>query len=229
MMDWPLDPFSVKKYSKVHPLRLAYTAYARSKEFVARAMFQRYALPDRPLEGVTSETSPGEDTAVTAYQAAHLLACLRETEHLIGTAIVEVGAYRGVITEMLARNTKRKVYAVDPYIGYGGTSPDREAMVNRTRGLQNVVPVRATSGEAVREWNAEGLSLVFIDAVHDYVNTRFDSRSWGRLLVPGGLLAFHDVDNKAFAGTRKAAFECLQEGFTLHTHVYDLAVFRKSV
>jgi hypothetical protein len=35
---------------------------------------------------------------------------------------------------------------------------------------------------------------VFINAVHDYVNTSFDIEAWLPKLVPGGILALHDTD-----------------------------------
>jgi hypothetical protein len=66
---------------------------------------------------------------------------------------------------------------------------------------------------------------MFIDAVHDYANTRFDIAAWRPLVVPGGIIALHDVDQPGFAGTRRAAAELLS-ACPLFAHVDNLAAFR---
>jgi hypothetical protein len=65
---------------------------------------------------------------------------------------------------------------------------------------------------------------VFINAVHDYVNTSFDIEAWLPKLVPGGILALHDTDQAMFAGTRRAAYEPLNR-LELIAHPPNLAIF----
>ena len=94
--------------------------------------------------------------------------------------------------------------------------------------MPNVIHLRRTSGEAARELVNDSVSFVFIDAVHDYVNTRFDAIAWHSLLGPGGLIAFHDTDNLQFAGTRRAVFELMRErSLSLEEHVGNLVILRK--
>ncbi len=166
------------------------------------------------------------NTAVTPVQMQHLLYALSATENLKDTVVVEVGCYRGVTTKFLANSTSRKVIAVDPYIGYGGSDEDYRHFQNNIAGLPNVIHERVTSGEAVRTWQHGPVSLVFIDAVHDYVNTAFDIQAWSLLTVNGGILAMHDTDCAAFAGTRKAVFE-LSECLTLFAHPDGLTELSK--
>jgi hypothetical protein len=91
---------------------------------------------------------------------------------------------------------------------------------------QNIVHERKTSGEAAAEWSHGPVSFVFIDAVHDYINVQFDLWAWGRHVVAGGMLAFHDTDNAGFAGVRRAVKEA-SPPLALVAHVKDLVILQK--
>ncbi|MBD2772388.1 class I SAM-dependent methyltransferase [Iningainema tapete] len=202
------DPFAIKQYPKWHPIRLAFTAKARILETEAKRNFQKYELPEKIIPHLPPVPEVDfTNTAVTPVQIQHLLYALSLTEHLTDTVVVEIGCYRGVTTQILAASTNRKVIAVDPYIGYGGSEEDYRHFQKNTCELPNVIHERKTSGEAAKTWKYNPASLVFIDAVHDYVNTSFDIDTWSSLMVKGGVLACHDTDQDCFAGTRKAVFE----------------------
>lgn len=219
------DPFFIKKYPKWHIQRLAFTLQAKLIEKEANLQFNHYALPEATLPNLP--TVPDIDysnTAVTPIQMQHLLAGLSATEHLKDTVVVEIGCYRGLTTKMLAKATSRKVIAVDPYIGYGGSEEDYQFFIQNTAGLPNVFHERKTSGEASRNWHHSPISFVFIDALHDYMNTAFDIATWSSLLVKDGILACHDTDQKCFAGTRKAVFEAANLA-ELFAHPNNLTMF----
>lgn len=202
------DPFVIKKYPKWYPIRLAFTARARLMEQEARWNFQKYALPEKIIPNLPpAPDADYSNTAVTPVQMQHLLYALSATEHLTDTVVVEVGSYRGVTTQVLAKATSRKVIAVDPYIGYGGSDEDYRHFQSNTVSLPNLIHERMSSGEAVRTWKHGSVSLVFIDALHDYVNTGFDIEAWSSLMIDGSILAMHDTDQLGFAGTRKAVFD----------------------
>lgn len=55
-----------------------------------------------------------------------------------------------------------------------------------------VVPIVAPSHLAVKGW-ATPLALVFIDGGHSPEMAREDCLTWSRCLLPGGILAIHDV------------------------------------
>jgi predicted O-methyltransferase YrrM len=202
------DPFFIKQYPKWHIERLAFTFKARLIEKEANLKFNNYALPEAILPNLPPIPDVDySNTAVTPIQMQHLLAGLSATEHLKDTVVVEIGCYRGLTTKTLAKATSRRVIAIDPYIGYGGSEEDYQFFIRNTAELPNVFHERKTSGEASKNWNYNPISFVFIDALHDYVNTAFDIETWSSLLVKGGILACHDTDQKRFAGTRKAVFE----------------------
>ena len=108
--------------------------------------------------------------------------------------------------------TRRRIVAVDPYIGYGGADEDLAIFRRRTTPIANIEHWKMTSGEGARKMTGTSPSLAFVDAVHDYVNTLFDGCVWGEQLAVQGCLAFHDTDDPAFPGTRRAVWELSQAG-----------------
>jgi predicted O-methyltransferase YrrM len=220
-----VDPFAVKRFSRWHPIRLGHKWLAVTAEWEARRRYSRYALPEKLWETLPALPEVDWDsTSVTPMQMRHLLQALAVTESLTGTAVVEVGCFRGVTTRCLAAATGRTFVAVDPYQGYGGAEADHACFRQRIAGLDNVVHEAKTSGNAARNWTHGPISFIFIDALHDYVNTSFDIKTWAPKLVPGGILALHDIDQRAYAGTRRAAFETLRQ-FELVAHPDNLALF----
>ena len=222
------DPFAIKHLPKWHPKRLAFKSHAMTIEWSARRRYNRYALPEKVLADLPSAPTgiAWENTSVSPLQMQHLILALGLTEHFTDTVVVEVGSFRGETTRSLARATARTVVAVDPYSGYGGAEAEFAHFRRQVEGLDNVILERTTSGAATRDWRHGPASLLFIDAVHDYVNTSFDIATWSPLLVPGGILALHDTDQEIFAGTRRAAFEAHRlKRFELLAHPSNLTLF----
>lgn len=227
-----LDPFEVKQHVKWHPRRLWFTLRARLEEISSRRNFETYGLPKKRFSNLPDLDSFDinyDNTAVTPLQMQHLIALIDQSETLQQSVIAEVGAFRGETTACMAAHTNRTVLAVDPYIGYGGAESDKKQFKAKTADLDNVQLINQTSGKAFRSWSNGPVSIVFIDAVHDYVNTSFDIACWGQLLVNGGFMALHDTDNIQFAGTRRAAFEAAQSDlFKLVAHVDNLVVLERA-
>jgi hypothetical protein len=223
------DPFVIKRLPKWHPRRLAFKTQTITIERAARRRFERYALPERVLADLPAldDEIAWQNTSVTPLQMQHLLHALALSDRFTDTVVVEVGSFRGETTRCLARATARTVIAVDPYSGYGGAEAELGLFRHRVAGLKNVILERATSGAAARNWRHGPVGLLFIDAVHDYVNTSFDIATWSPLLASGGVLALHDTDQEIFAGTRRAAFEAHGNGrFELLAHPSNLTLLR---
>lgn len=227
----PGDPFLHKQHSKFNPRRILYTIRARLAERASRLHFGTFDIPllELPTESPINIDYETSDTAVTPPQMQVLAKCIDVTEHTRGFA-VEIGAYRGVTTSILASRTQRDYMAIDPYIGYGGAESDFIQMQQKIAHLPNVRHLRMTSGEAARQGHVEIASFVFVDAVHDYVNARFDGYTWGNKLSPGGLIAFHDTDSLIFAGVQRAVWELLNDPanhYSLFAHVEGLVVLKR--
>lgn len=223
-----IAPFAMKRLSKADPRRLAFTALARANDMLPTKRFDHYALPITD-EGELNNavTALIEDTDVDQRQmdvlTRHFLALQAD---LPGDS-VEIGAYRGVTTCRLAGLAPTQtVYAVDPFMGYDGSDEDFAIFRKRTANVPNIVHIRKPSGESTRDLATKSVSFVFIDAVHDYVNVLFDGTSWFNILRPGGLIAFHDVDEMAFAGTRRAVSKIARRA-TLVSRVSGLIILRK--
>ncbi|MCV6615943.1 MAG: class I SAM-dependent methyltransferase [Cellvibrionaceae bacterium] len=130
--------------------------------------------------------------------------------------LLEVGSYCGKSTVYLGaacRDKNSVVYAVDHHrgseehqLGEEYHDPDLyDASVElmdsfkafrttmRRAGLEDtVVPVVASSGLASRHWHTP-LGMVFIDGGHSEEAAQTDYRSWVSHIVPGGILAIHDI------------------------------------
>ena len=104
---------------------MLFTVRARLVEKEAKFNFERYGLPEKILTNLPNAPEVDyQNTAVTPLQMQHLLSAVEATEHLQNTVIVEIGCFRGITTQALAKATSRQVIAVDPYIGYGGFEED---------------------------------------------------------------------------------------------------------
>jgi MMP 1-O-methyltransferase len=130
-------------------------------------------------------------------------------------AIVELGSFMGRSTCWLAHGTKsafrEKVTAVDHFKGSpehqpgevfecatlkeeGSTYPRFRANVEAAGLADYVEPIVASSEEAAASWHGP-IRLLFIDGDHSYEATKRDFEVWSPFVVPGGIVAFHDVGN----------------------------------
>lgn len=141
-------------------------------------------------------------------------------EYLLSVAAsgpaLEVGSYCGKSTVYLGTACKEKsisLFAVDHHRGSEEHQPGeeyheadlfdadaglmdtfREFRRNmRAAGLEDiVVPLVASSATAARNWHTP-LAFVFIDGGHSLEAALTDYRCWSSHVVPGGILAIHDI------------------------------------
>jgi predicted O-methyltransferase YrrM len=129
---------------------------------------------------------------------------------------LEVGSYCGKSTVYLGeacRASETMLFAIDHHRGseehqLGEEYHDAELFdadidlmdsfkvfrtTMRDANLENtVIPIVASSEVAARKW-ATPLAMVFIDGGHSLEAAMSDYRSWVSHLVPGGILAIHDI------------------------------------
>jgi predicted O-methyltransferase YrrM len=124
--------------------------------------------------------------------------------------IVEIGSFKGRSTCALAygcKGTRKHVFAVDTFQGNstdftlakvarrGFTEPFFDVFRSNIEknGLSALVtPVRGTSAEAATNWD-KPIHLLFIDGSHEYEAVLADFNNFFPHVVPGGIVAFHDV------------------------------------
>lgn len=150
--------------------------------------------------------------------------------------IVEIGAYKGRMTNALASSTPGRVWTVDHWMGSNPTWADNPALLRSERDdvtdeiekeggreavfdefLQNVGRFRnltvykMSSAEAWGRLGHLTFDFVWIDASHDYQSVYSDIRRWGAYLTDGGLIAGHDAE---YPGVSRAVGELLPRANT---------------
>ncbi len=129
--------------------------------------------------------------------------------------LLEIGSYCGRSTIWLGQAAKANdtvVFALDHHRGseehQPGESHHDEALVDTTgrfdsfgefrrniaaAGLEDtVIPIVASSETAGLHWQG-GLGMVFVDGGHSLDAALADYRTWAPHVLPGGILAIHDV------------------------------------
>lgn len=81
---------------------------------------------------------------------------------------------------------------VDPWTGYIDSFPEFRKNIRRAGLEDTVVPVVAGSALVARQWTTP-LALVFIDGGHSLEAALSDYHSWALQVIPGGILAVHDI------------------------------------
>jgi predicted O-methyltransferase YrrM len=148
-----------------------------------------------------------EDQAKWLFKAARALPD--------GSNLVEVGSFKGRSTCCLGfgcRGTRKRVFAIDPFDG----GPDlprcdsfQEFSQNTERcGLsEHIQPLIGLSGELAKTWRIP-IHLLFIDGSHKYEDVLADFEGFFPRVVPGGIVAFHDV-NEDWPGVYRAWHEVI--------------------
>lgn len=135
-----------------------------------------------------------------------------------GGEIVEIGSHYGYSTICLASSGKR-VHAIDPHYG----NPEHQVAgqtfnsfdqfkknIEQFNLSKNVNPMVMTSEQASQGWNRP-VSLLWIDANHDYEFVKKDYDLWTPFLISNGILAFHDAaPTKGWPGPQRLVQELSQ-------------------
>lgn len=119
--------------------------------------------------------------------------------------IVEIGSYKGKSTCALAFGcvgTRKHVFAIDTFTGndtdfVGQGRRDffdiwREN-IEKNDLLQYVTPLVGFSSDISKNW-AQPIHLLFIDGSHQYEDVLADFADFFSYVIPGGIVALHDVD-----------------------------------
>jgi predicted O-methyltransferase YrrM len=111
------------------------------------------------------------------------------TNHLKGD-IVEIGSYQGKSTITIAKNTRKKVHAIDPYVMC--TSKAIKNNIKRFK-ADNVRLYEDYSGNVSEHFINKKIAFLFIDGDHSYEGCKQDILLYQNNIVQGGYIAFHDA------------------------------------
>lgn len=117
-----------------------------------------------------------------------------------GANLVEIGSYKGRSTCCLAfgcRGTKKRVFAIDPFDGGPDLPPNDSyeefcSNVRRCELSPYVHAVKGLSYDVAKGWS-KPIHFLFVDGSHIYQDVLADFVSFFPHVVPGGMIAFHDV------------------------------------
>jgi hypothetical protein len=141
---------------------------------------------------------------------------------LLKLEIAEIGSFCGVSGWIFSQFFK-KVNCIDPWkSGYDdkdlASNPDIYSMeeiekeFDRTAGIQkNVIKLKKSSEEAVKDFPNHSLDFVYIDGLHTYDGCKKDIELWFPKVRPGMAIGGHDYGSKHFPGVKKAVDECFQD------------------
>ena len=147
------------------------------------------------------------------------------------TTIVEIGSFKGLSTCFLAsgcRGTSKLVFAVDTFNGNDVDFGHRDffnefsANIERTGLSHYVRPVVGISWEVAKTWK-EPIHLLFIDGSHRYEDVLRDFEGFFPHVVPGGLVAFHDVGEEDWPGPLRAWNDTFSKRLVKTGHCSTLA------
>lgn len=245
-----IDPAQVARRNRLNPLR----CYVSLRRALEPHWYRRFWQEDPWKQFVSSEESflkvdcSNEErtqllaldeipSAVNSAQT-QVLYCLARDSTADGD-IVEIGSDQGKSTIALSWGASRsaracEIHAVDPFLaGLELTGAERENVFRRNLARFNAGNAKAHrmfSGDYRRERQTP-VRVLFVDAAHDYLNSRYDFLAWREMISPGGFLAAHDVDNYADGpGTRRAFMDFVLKdfGFRLVLHEDNLAVAQRA-
>jgi len=177
-----------------------------------------------------------------ALEAAHLGPCLEigsycgKSTVCIGTACRESGRVLFAIDHHRGSEEQQPGEAYfdpalfDPAAGRVDTFRHFRDTLSRAGLQETVVPIVCRSELAAREWAAP-LGFVFIDGGHAFDTVSADYRNWSPHLMPGGLLAFHDVfpdPSKGGQAPYQVYRQALDSGlFKEHSLIQSLVVLER--
>ena len=150
-----------------------------------------------------------------------------------GSNLVEIGSFKGRSTCCLAfgcYGSKKRVIAVDPFDG-GPDLPKTNSLPDFLKNLDRgglseyVDPIVGRSAEVAKTWQ-KPIHLLFIDGSHNYEDVMADFVGFIPHVVPGGIVALHDV-NGYWPGVLRAWNETIQHELTEIGYCNELGYGRK--
>ena len=153
-------------------------------------LVEQFRLDDPAGQGVMSQMSKNE-----RYQLYHVVRTqLRRRSTPL--RFIEIGSYAGASLQLVARALGRTTRAFQGFAVEPGGQPGFDKVVEQLGG--SVVHVKALSHEAVpllrHLFKRDGhfAEFIFVDGDHSYEGVKRDIRDYFPLLLPGGVMAFHD-------------------------------------
>ena len=103
----------------------------------------------------------------------------------------EIGVSGGINAENLCKNIEGlKLYCIDSWEGSRGENALKKSRERLSQ--YNVIFIKKTSMDAVKDFKDESLDFVFIDANHKFDFVMQDIIEWSKKVRSGGVVSGHD-------------------------------------
>lgn len=176
-----------------------------------------------------AEGKDPQSGVITYYpdeQAALVKACMQSVPE--GGHIVEIGVYCGLTASLLlqvAREKKASVLLIDNFTTDGERA---KRCVLDLLGKFEDVGYMLLHPDQVRHPEAFSPNFLHIDGDHTYPGVKTDCKTWLPLLVPFGMVAFHDYNYGQVDSVMKAADEYTKDWPTIsHTGINGCLIRQK--
>ncbi|MCU1242657.1 MAG: glycosyltransferase [Candidatus Acidoferrum typicum] len=122
-----------------------------------------------------------------------------------------IGSFKGRSTCCLAagcRGSQKRVFAIDSFDG-GSDLPNVNSFPDFSKNLERcnvsayVEPAVGLSSKMAQTW-CKPIHMLFIDGSHAYEGVLADFAGFSRHVVPGGIVALHDVRDESWPGVARA-------------------------
>lgn len=90
-----------------------------------------------------------------------------------------------------------------------------DAMLRVNFAIEKVKVLRGISWDMARNVENESLDLLYIDCCHSYACVKSDNNAWIPKVKKGGVVAFHDYENRAY-GVKQAVEEYCNGKYQIH-------------
>lgn len=129
----------------------------------------------------------------------------------IGKRVVEIGAFKGLSTIIMARVAK-VVVSIDPFdrchvVNGRDTFPTYRENIYCHNVASKIVPCVGPSTFVCPLLRRDSFDVAFIDGEHTYEAVRDDIACVEPLMAKGGVITFHDYGEARFAGVKQAIDE----------------------
>lgn len=190
----------------------------------AERAFQRAWLHIQPLPGLL----------VSPHQERWMFLAARQLPDPAN--IVEIGSFKGRSTccfGLAVKGTGRHIYCIDTFNGNDVDFHHRDFLaefqgnIDRCGLTEQVTACRGLSHDVAKTWDRP-IDLIFIDGSHQYEDVLADFENYFPFVKPGGVVAFHDVD-ETWPGVVKAWDQDVKQHLTDIGFCRTIAFGRKPV
>jgi predicted O-methyltransferase YrrM len=177
-----------------------------------------------------------KDVELVQVRPSEMEAIYRRIFEFEGDAplIVEIGSAHGASSIILAEAVKEIGGVLHCFDTYPENYYDQEKFGEYAKKafLKNMQPYEKdyffhqADSSNVNDLTFGRIYVAFIDGMHSYEAVKKDCENILPLMRSGGYVAFHDYNNVAFSGVKKAADEACA-GWEKVNDVWDLVIFKK--